>query len=184
MNQDKRYTVLLLIAIAVAGLTGYLLRSGCGVSPAKPVLLPGTGRAVVGVMKTEGGKVTSVDTASKTLVGSGMRLMLALIDGDSTANPFDESCYFVIGRSSIPTDTSMTDLQGTKFVYSIADSLVKTTTSLTWWKTFLSAVANDTWREIGFFDDSAGTLLDRRVGSWGLKTTADTWITYFTYSVN
>lgn len=132
-----------------------------------------------GVQKLKGGKVVFADSAEKTLVGYGMRHVLQLIDGDSTAHPYDESAYFCIGNDSTATDTSMTAAQGATKKWGMADSLVKATTTLTWWRTFTTAQANQLWAEICFFNDSVGTMLDRRTASWGTKTTADTWTTFF-----
>lgn len=127
------------------------------------------------VEKLEGAKVVDADTVNRTLVAPGIRHLIALMKGDSTSC-FDTAAYIAVGKDSTATDTTMTSLQATTKYWGNVDSVTSGGCWVKYWRSFLSAAANDTWREIGLFNDSAKIMLDRGVyTSWGLKTTADTW---------
>ena len=145
----------------------------------KPIPPPQDRVTVVGTVKVEklvGGEVVSAESTNKTLVGVGIRQMIALMIGDST-NAYDTASFICVGIDSTVTDTSMTALQGATKTWGNVDSITHSYNWVKWWRTFTSAQANHLVKEIAIFNDSAGIMLDRGHYDWGVKTTEDTWRT-------
>lgn len=162
--------------VAVAGLFAggiYMSHLQTKPKPAPPPTVSVTG--TVKVEKLRGGAVVEAESVNKTLTGAGIRQLIACLIGDS-ANHYDTAAYICIGNDSTATDTSMTALVGATKYWGNIDSITKSANWVKWWRTFTSAQANQAWYEIAIFNDSAKIMLDRAPhGSWGTKTTADTW---------
>jgi hypothetical protein len=162
--------------IATAAATAAILVGGYLAVRPKPALKP-DGVRVQGIITREvlrGGKVVESESVNKTLVASGIRLMLGLIIGDSS-NKVDTAAYICVGNDSTATDTSMTELAGDSLEWGNVDSITRSANNASWWYSYLSAKGNFTWREIGLFCDSASTMIDRASVSFGKKGTSDTW---------
>jgi len=145
----------------------------------KPIPPPQDRVTVVGTVKVEklvGGEVVSAESTNKTLVGVGIRQMIALMIGDST-NAYDTASFICVGIDSTATDTSMTALQGATKTWGNVDSITKSSNWVKWWRTFTTAQANHLWKEVGLFCDSAGIMLDRGHYDWGTKGVGDTFRT-------
>lgn len=157
-------------AVAAAALAGAL--AGRMSAPKPPDVAEV--RGVMTIEKVVGGRVTESQSVNKRLVAGGIRLLVGQLCGDS-AVPYDTAAFLAIGNDSTATDTAMTALQGDTLTWGNVDSITRGANWVRWWRTFTSAEGNHSWREVGLFADSAGTMLDRANVSWGTKTAADTW---------
>ena len=161
-------------AVLVLGAAAILLTTQPKKKPIPPPNVKVTGMVLV--EKVSGGEVVSADSVNKTLVGAGIRHLIACMIGDS-ASHFDTAAYIAVGRDSTATDTSMTSLQAATKYWGNVDSITHSYNWVKWWRTFTSAQANHLVKEIAIFNDSAGIMLDRGHYDWGVKTTEDTWRT-------
>lgn len=132
-------------------------------------------------------------TPYETINGEGNLLMYggasALWDGitgRSVTQFNNANAYIGVGDSSTAEAATQTDLQASSNKHreamdtsypSFTDGTTSTSATITFKSTFETGDANFDWNEFGIFNAStSGRMLNRKVFSFGTKTSSDSWI--------
>jgi hypothetical protein len=130
----------------------------------------------------------SIDLPGNILVTAGITLMLNLLIGAGGTVFSNANAYLGAGDSSTAAAIGQTDLQAaTNKLRKAMDSTYPqvATNVLTARSTFATTDANYAWEEVALFNAAAaGTMLNRKVGSLGTKTSAATWVLTLTVTIS
>jgi hypothetical protein len=132
--------------------------------------------------------IESIDLPGNILVTAGITLMLNLLIGAGGTVYSNANAYLGAGDSSTAAAIGQTDLQAaTNKLRKAMDSTYPSvaTNVLTARSTFATTDANYAWEEVALFNAAAaGTMLNRKVGSLGTKTSAATWVLTLTITIS
>jgi hypothetical protein len=116
------------------------------------------------------------------LLNEGINELWTLLCGTGATKFDNANAYIGVGNgATLPSDPTVTDLQGASKTYKAMDTSYPTYGSsqkATWRSTFGSGDANYAWEEITVANGSSGSAknLNRKVQSMGTKASGSTWI--------
>ncbi len=128
-----------------------------------------------------------IEVEGNILVNAGIQLLLDLLIGAGGTVYSNANAHIGVGDSSTAASASHTDLQAAtnklrKAMESTYPSRVSQT--MTFRSSFGSSDANFAWNEWAIFNaSSSGTMLNRKVASFGTKTTG-TWVITATVTIS
>lgn len=127
----------------------------------------------------------TIEADGNLLVYGGASALWDLLIGAGNVTAFDDTyAHIGVGTSSTAAAANQTDLQGASKHREVVDSSYPSHTdgttsgsaSIVFKATFETGDANFAWEEWGIFNDvSSGRMLNRKVQSFGTKTSSDEW---------
>lgn len=127
----------------------------------------------------------SIHRHGNMLMFGGASAIWDRLTGAATVTAFGTGSYIGVGNSSASNVATFTDLQGASKARAAmvatfpahTDGTVEASSNVIYQAEFGTGAGNFAWNEIGLFNAStAGRMLNRMVGDWGTKTSADTWV--------
>jgi len=113
-------------------------------------------------------------------LNEGLNALFSLLCGGSETSYSNANAQLGVGESDVAEVATQTDLQGSSKTWKAMDGGFPTygSSQLAVWKsTFLSADANNAWKEFSVRNGaSADKNLNRKVSDQGTKTSGQTWI--------
>lgn len=112
-------------------------------------------------------------------LNAGVALMLDLLIGAGGTTFANANARICVGDGTTAAVKTQTDLQGANKLRKAVDATYPTRSgqTLTFVATFTSAQANFHWLEMGIANSASGaTMLNRKVGDWGIKESGETWV--------
>lgn len=132
--------------------------------------------------------VESLDLPGNILVTAGITLLLNLLIGAGGTVYSNANAHLGVGDSTTAAAIGQTDLQAaTNKLRKAMDATYPSvaTNVLTARATFATGDANFAWEEVALFNaSSAGTMLNRKVGNLGTKTSSATWVLTLTITIS
>lgn len=132
--------------------------------------------------------VESLDLPGNILVTAGITLLLNLLIGAGGTVYSNANAHLGVGDSTTAAAIGQTDLQAsTNKLRKAMDATYPSvsTNVLTARATFGTSDANFAWEEVALFNaSSSGTMLNRKVGALGTKTSAATWVLTLTITIS
>lgn len=124
-----------------------------------------------------------IEGEENILVNSGIDLLLDLLIGAGGTD--FSAAYLGVGSSSTAASAGQTDLQGVDVTKIAMDATYPSRSgeTLTFKSTFGSGDANHSWQEWGVFNGPSGTMLNRKVQNFGLKS-GGTWVLTATITIS
>jgi hypothetical protein len=136
----------------------------------------------------------TVTVEGNILVYGGVSAIWDTLIGAGNVNVFDNTnAHIGVGNSSTAAAAAQTDLQGASKHYEPMDATYPVHTdgtgsgaaSIVFRSTFETADANFAWQEFGIFNAvSGGRMLNRKVQSFGTKTSSDEWVLTITLTIS